>query len=88
MQSLGPQAAPLLADLFVQGQDFPLADRIAKRMRVLLPPQVAAIEAAASGEPPPPQPPPPPPPPEVLLQQEELKLKQEEIQGKGHARCC
>jgi len=83
MQSLGPQAAPLLADLFVQGQDFPLADRIAKRMRMLLPPNVAQMEAAQSGEPPPPQPPPPPPPPELLLKQEELKLQAQELQGKA-----
>ena len=81
MQALGPQSAPLLADLFVQGQDFPLADRIAKRMRLLLPPNVQQLEAAQSGEPPPPQPPPPPPPPEVLMKQEELKLQMQEMQG-------
>ena len=83
MQALGPQSAPLLADLFVQGQDFPLADRIAKRMRLLLPPKVAELEAAQSGEPPPPQPPPPPPPPEMLIKQEELKLQAQELQGKA-----
>jgi hypothetical protein len=83
MQALGPQSAPLLADLFVQGQDFPLADRIAKRMRLLLPPNVQKLEAAQSGEPPPPQPPPPPPPPEVLLKQAELQQAQQELQGKA-----
>ena len=49
MQALGPQSAPLLADLFVQGQDFPLADRIAKRMRLLLPPNVAEAGGRAVG---------------------------------------
>jgi hypothetical protein len=83
MQALGPQSAPLLADLFVQGQDFPLADRIAKRMRLLLPPNVQKLEAAQSGEPPPPQPPPPPPPPEVLIKQAEIQQAQQELQGKA-----
>lgn len=83
MQALGPQSAPLLADLFVQGQDFPLADRIAKRMRLLLPPNVQKLEAAQSGEPPPPPPPPQPPPPEVLLKQAEMQQAQQELQAKG-----
>ena len=79
MQALGPQSAPLLADLFVQGQDFPLADRIAERMQLLLPPQVAAKEAERSGQPPAPPQPPPPPTPEQQIQAEELKIKQGEL---------
>lgn len=83
MQALGPQSAPLLADLFVQGQDFPLADRIAKRMRLLLPPKVAELEAAQSGEPPPPKQPPAPPTPEEQLQAQELELKKADLAGKA-----
>jgi hypothetical protein len=83
MQALGPQSAPLLADLFVQGQDFPLADRIAKRMRLLLPPQVAQLEAAQSGEPPPPPQPPKPPTPEEQVQAQELELKKADLAGKA-----
>jgi hypothetical protein len=82
MQALGPQVAPLLADLFVKGQDFPLADQISQRMRFLLPPQIAAAEAAKSGEPPPPQPPPPPPSPEQQQAMAELAAKQEELKGR------
>src|SRR6185436_16692331 len=80
MQALGPQSAPLLADLFVQGQDFPLADRIAKRMRLLLPPNVQKLEAAQSGEPPPPPQPPAPPTPEQQLQAQEVGVKQKELE--------
>jgi len=82
MQALGPQSAPLLADLFVQGQDFPLADRIAERMQLLLPPQVAAKEAQRTGQPPPPQQP-PQPDPEAQIKQAELQLKEKEIQSKA-----
>ena len=84
MQTLGPQAAPLFADLFVKGQDFPLADQIAKRLRFMLPPQVAAAEAAKSGEPPPPPPPPPPPNPELAAQAGRAGHSSgQELQGKA-----
>lgn len=75
MQSLGQQVAPLLADLYVQGQDFPLAKQIAGRLRHLLPPQIAQAEALQSGEQPPPQQPPQPPPPEVMLKNKEIEGK-------------
>ena len=83
MQALGPQVAPLLADLYAKGQDFPLADQIGQRLQFLLPPQIAAAEAARSGEPPPPQPPPPPPTPEQQLQAQELNAKAEEGKAKS-----
>jgi hypothetical protein len=82
MQSLGPQAAPLFADLFVQGQDFPMADRIAERLRLLLPPQIQQMEAAKSGQPAPPPPPQQPPNPEMQLRAAELQLKQNELDAK------
>src|SRR5262245_29886023 len=75
MKALGQQVAPLLADLYVQAQDFPLADKISKRLQHLLPPPIAAAEAAARGEPPPPAQPPPPPTPEQQLQLAELEQK-------------
>ena len=83
MQSLGQQVAPLFADLYVKGQDFPLADKISKRLQFLLPPQIAQAEAAQSGEPPAPQQPPPPPDPEAQVKAAELQFKQQEIQGKA-----
>jgi len=57
-----------------------LADRIAKRMRLLLPPNVQKLEAAQSGEPPPPPQPPAPPTPEQQLQAQEMGIKQKELE--------
>ncbi len=51
-----PQLAPLVLDLLAQAQDWPLADKIAKRIRTMLPPQVRAEEAQEEGKPPPPPP--------------------------------
>ena len=77
MQTLGPNAVSLVADIFAKQQDWPLADKIAKRFRLLLPPPVQAAEAQENGEPPPP-PGPPPPSPELQLElakaQHEQKL--------------
>jgi len=81
MQSLGQQVAPLFADLYVQGQDFPLSKQISERLKFLLPPQIAQAEAARSGQPPPPQQP-PQPNPEAQIKGAELQLKQKEIEGK------
>lgn len=49
-----PQAAPILADMAVRLMDFPDADRAARRLQALLPPQVLAAEQAdaQSGMPP------------------------------------
>lgn len=55
-----PQLAPLVLDLLAQAQDWPLADKIAKRIRTMLPPAIQAQEAEESGEEPPPPPPPSP----------------------------
>jgi hypothetical protein len=73
LQALGPQVAPVIADLYVQGQDFPLADKIAKRMRAMLPPPLAALEAADAGEPPPPPQPPPQPSPQDLAKMQQMQ---------------
>lgn len=73
MQAAGPQVAPLYIDLFAKMQDWPLADKIAKRAQLMLPPPIQHAEAQESGEPPPPQPPPPPPPPEVQMKMAEMQ---------------
>jgi hypothetical protein len=73
MQSLGPQAVPLIADLYVKQQDFPLADKIADRLHMMLPPPVLAKEAQENGEPPPPMPGPPPPPPEMQIKMQQAQ---------------
>lgn len=58
--SAAPQIAPYVLDLLAQAQDWPLADKIAKRIRAMLPPQIQAEEAQEEGKPPPPPPPPSP----------------------------
>lgn len=65
-----PQLAPLVLDLLAQAQDWPLADKIAKRIRTMLPPQIQAQEAKESGEPAPPPMPPSPEQQAALAQQE------------------
>ena len=86
MKSLGPQVAPLLADLYVQAQDFPLADKISKRMQHLLPPPIANAEAQARGEQPQPPQPQPPPNPEQQLKAAELQQQAQEMQTKAATR--
>ncbi|GAA0267290.1 hypothetical protein LNAOJCKE_2995 [Methylorubrum aminovorans] len=55
-----PQSAPLVLDILAKAQDWPMADKVAKRIRTMLPPQIQALEAQESGEtPPPPMPPSP-----------------------------
>jgi hypothetical protein len=73
MQSLGPQAVPLVADIYARQQDWPLADKLAKRFEMLLPPPIRAQEAQDSGEPPPPMPGPPPPSPEQQMQMQQAQ---------------
>src|SRR5436305_10902937 len=40
-----PQTAPLVLGLIAKAQDWPMADAIAKRMRVTLPPKILQLEA-------------------------------------------
>ncbi len=90
MRTLGPEAAQLFVDLYAKAQDFPLADKIAKRAEQLLPPHIRAAEAAESGEPPPevPQVPPPPPTPEqqIEMAQTEQKGQQARLDAEQHQR--
>lgn len=85
MQAAGPQVAALYIDLFAKMQDWPLADKIAKRAQMVLPPPIQQMEAQESGEPPPPQMPPPPPTPEQQMlmakaqSDQEASVRQQEI---------
>ncbi|MEN3208637.1 portal protein [Methylorubrum populi] len=65
-----PDVAPLVLDLLAKAQDWPMADKIAKRIRTMLPPQIQAQEAQESGEPPPPPMPPSPQEQAAMAQQE------------------
>lgn len=85
MQALGPQAAVLFADLYAKSQDWPLADKIARRARLTLPPAIQQMEAQEDGEPPPQLPPQQPPPPTPEQQLEAAKLQQDagKMQAEG-----
>ena len=55
-----PAAAPLIADMIANAQDWPQKDEVAKRLQTLLPPPIQAELAQSEGKPPPPPPPPDP----------------------------
>lgn len=81
-----PQVAPLIMDLVANGQDWPFADKIAKRLETALPPQIRAMEAEGGDMAPPP--PPQPDPAQVAAaaeaqakgQQSQIDLKKAEIE--------
>lgn len=75
-----PQAAPLVLDLLAKSQDWPMADKIGKRVRSMLPPQIQAEEAQESGEPPPAPPPPSPQEQAAMAQQE----RQQQLEAARH----
>jgi hypothetical protein len=79
-----PNIAPLIMDLVAKAQDWPLADKIAKRLRTTLPPQIMMEEAQESGDEPPPPPPPPPPDPKVEAEaakaQADVQMKEIDLQ--------
>lgn len=68
-----PQAAPILADMVMRLMDFPDADKAARRLQAMLPPQVLAAEQAdaQSGMPPEAQ---------MALQQLQQQLQQAQAQ--------
>jgi hypothetical protein len=72
-----PDLAPLTIDLIAKAQDWPMADKVAKRVRTMLPPQIQAEEAKESGEPPP-APPPPSPQEQAAMQAQE---RQQQIEA-------
>jgi len=50
-----PQMAPILLDLMVSNEDWPGAEKAAKRLAEMLPPNIKAMEQKESGEPPTPE---------------------------------
>ena len=75
-----PNAATLVLDLFAKAQDWPMADKIAERLRAVLPPQVQALEAEEDGKPMPQQ---PEDPLAAAKAQMEMQNAQLEIEGKA-----
>ena len=65
-----PNLAPMILDLLAKAQDWPMADKIAARIRAMLPPQIQAMEAQESGETPPAPMPPSPQEQAAMAQQE------------------
>lgn len=80
LQTLGPEGAPMFIDLLAKMQDWPLADKIAKRAQLMLPPAIQQMEAQEAGEEPPPMPPPAPPTPEQQQQAMEAQAQEAEKQ--------
>lgn len=74
-----PDIAPVVLDLVAEAQDWPGADKFAKRVKHLLPPAIRAEEAQEAGEPIPPDAQPPQPNPMEMM---ELQGKQLDNQGK------
>ncbi|MBF9234691.1 portal protein [Microvirga alba] len=70
-----PQALPAIGDLYVKAQDWPMADEMAERFRLLAPPQIQAVIQAESDKP---IPQPPPDPMQEMAAQIELKTKDAE----------
>lgn len=84
LQSL-PQVAPIMLDLFAKAQDWPMADKIAKRLHHMLPPQIQAEEAKEQNDPslmPPPSPPNPVAEAEAMKAQADVTIKGLEVKGK------
>src|SRR4051812_28774611 len=49
MMQAAPQVIPLIADLWVEQQDMPLADRLGERLRLMLPPPAQAAGGGGHG---------------------------------------
>jgi hypothetical protein len=77
-----PSTFGLIGDLYVQAQDWPMKDQIAKRLKMGLPPAIRQMEAQGSGAPPSPQPP-PQPSPEAIAAQQQAQAQGARIQMDG-----
>lgn len=75
-----PALFPAIGDLYVQAQDWPMADKMAERLRLLAPPQVQQQIAKESDEPP--EPPPPPSPQEQQAMQMQMATAEAETRTK------
>ncbi len=72
-----PAAGPLVADLLAKNMDWPGADEIEKRLKLLLPPQLQTPATGTGGGPPPPPPAPSPDPMAIMA----MKKAEAEAQG-------
>jgi hypothetical protein len=80
-----PSTFGLIGDLYVQAQDWPMKDQIAKRLKLGLPPAIQQMEAQGSGEQPPLPPPAQPsqPSPEAIAAQQQAQEQGARIQMDG-----
>lgn len=78
-----PPAGAVIGDLYAKAQEWPLADEIAERLELLLPPQIRAMKAEKEGKPlPQDMQPPPPDPVQQQAMQMEMAAKDAEIRTK------
>lgn len=77
-----PDTFGLMGDLYVQAQDWPMKDQIAKRLKMALPPAIQRMEAQEAGEPLPPEPPPQPSPEQIAAQQQ-MEAEGQRLQMEG-----
>ncbi|GHE74740.1 portal protein [Camelimonas fluminis] len=75
-----PDLFPAIGDLYVQAQDWPMADKMAERLRLLAPPQIQQQIAKESDEPP--EPPPQPSPQEQQAIQMQMVSAEAETRQK------
>ncbi|MFC0282412.1 portal protein [Camelimonas abortus] len=75
-----PQLFPAIGDLYVQAQDWPMADKMAERLKAIAPPQIQQLIAQDSKEQP--APPPEPSPAEQQAMQMEMAAKDAETRQK------
>jgi hypothetical protein len=74
-----PDTGALIADLYAKGQEWPYADKIADRLRVMLPPEIQEMEMEEGGGPGGPMQPPGPPEPDpaMMAEQEAMAAEQD-----------
>lgn len=73
MLQAAPNLLPMLGDVWVKSQDWPDAEKIARRLKAMLPPEIKAIEDEGEQQ---------PLPPEVVQQMQQM---QEQIAQLSHA---
>lgn len=79
-----PNVSPVIADLVAKSQDWPLSDKIAERLKLMLPPPILAMERQEEGgqhggQMPVPQQAPEPSPQEQMAMQMEMQAKQADL---------
>jgi hypothetical protein len=77
LQALGPDVGQLMLDKIAKAQDWPMADDIAERARMILPPRILEMEAAKDQGIDINQMPPPQEPPDPRAEAEAMKMQAE-----------